>query len=85
MSAEPVTAAQETITCAMLAALVACFATTLLIIDILALTSIHTYLVFGLASFVISAYLVPNLAAYWLGRSLQVIMDPERYEDRRRG
>jgi hypothetical protein len=74
MTDAPVTAAQETITTAILASFVACVAASLAIIDLLSLTSPNAYTVFALASFVISGYLVPNLTAYWIGQPLHLIM-----------
>jgi hypothetical protein len=80
MTGEPVTPAQEMVTTAMLASFLTCTAMSLVFIDYLNLTGVHPYLVFGIASFVVSGYLVPNLTAYWLGKPLHVIMDPSRYE-----
>lgn len=73
----PVTAAQEAVTSAMLAALLACTVASYAIVQYLSLTTATAYLVLGIASFVIGGYLVPNLTALWLGRPLYVIMDTE--------
>ena len=71
---EPVTPAQETVTAAMLASFVACAAASLAVIEYLGLSDLNAYLILSLASFVTSAYLVPNLTAHWLGRPLHTIM-----------
>jgi ABC-type thiamin/hydroxymethylpyrimidine transport system permease subunit len=74
MTSEPVTPAQETVTTAMLAAIVTCATASLAVVEYFALSDLNAYLILTLASFVISGYLVPNLIAYWLGTPLHVIM-----------
>lgn len=71
-----VTPAQEAITTAMLAALLTCGTASYLIVQHLQLSDPIGYLVLAIASFVVAGYLVPNLTACWLGRTLDEIMEP---------
>lgn len=71
-----VTAAQETVTTAMLSALLACGVTSYLIAQYLQVTSPIGYIVLTISSFVVAGYLVPNLTAVWIGRTLDEIMEP---------
>lgn len=75
--ATTVTIAEETITTAMLAALIACAAANYILITQLGINTIPGYIILTIASFVTFAYLVPNLTAFWLGRPLDDIFDPD--------
>lgn len=72
-----VTPAQEAITISMLAALLACGVTSYILVEFLQLNTILGYAALALTSFVVAGYLVPNLTACWLGRTLDDIMDPQ--------
>ncbi|QKY20646.1 hypothetical protein B4589_009740 [Halolamina sp. CBA1230] len=71
---EPVTAAQEAVTNAMLAGIIACGALSLTLIQHFNLTTPISYAILTMTTFVVSAYLIPNLIALWLGRTLDDIM-----------
>lgn len=68
------TAAQEAITCAMLAALLFSGVTTYLILYSLPQISPASVLLLALASVVVSGFLVPHLTAHWIGRPLEDIL-----------
>lgn len=72
-----VTLAEETLTAAMLSAIIACTAVNYIIITQFNITSITGYIVLTIASFVTFGYLVPNLTALWLGRSIDEIYSRE--------
>lgn len=72
-----VTAAQETITSAMLAALLACAVASYTIATYLALTTPLELTILAISTFVVAGYVVPNLTAVWIGRPLAEIMQPE--------
>ena len=74
-SSQPVTPAQELITCAMIATIIVCFAVNYLLISSLNIDSIGGYLMLAVGTFVTTAYVVPKLTAYWIGRPLDEIMD----------
>lgn len=71
-----VTAAQEAITTAMLAALLTCGVISYVLIQYLHINTSIGYIVLTIASFVVAGYLVPNLTACWIGRTLDEIMEP---------
>lgn len=71
-----VTAAQEAVTTAMLAALLVCSVTSYLLVQHLQFSNPMGYIVLTIATFVVAGYLVPNLTAHWIGRSLDDIMEP---------
>lgn len=71
---EPVTAAQETVTNAMLIALIACGALSLAIIRWFGLSDPFAYAILAMTSFVVAGYIVPNITALWLGRPIHEIM-----------
>lgn len=71
---EPVTVAQEAVTNAILASLIACGALSLAIIRVFALSTSLSYAILAMTSFVVAVYVVPNVAAFWLGKPLQEIM-----------
>ncbi len=76
---EPVTVAQEAVTNAILCALIACGALSLTITRWFELSDPLSYVILAMTSFVIAAYIVPNVVAFWLGRPLHDIMsDGER-------
>ncbi len=71
---EPVTVAQEAVTNAILAALIACTALSLTITRWFELSDPLSYAILAMLTFVVAAYIVPNVAAFWLGDSLEEIM-----------
>lgn len=68
------TVAQEAITNAILASLIACAAVSVAVAEQLGVSSISSLFVFAMFTFVVSGYIVPNIVALWLGRPLQTIM-----------
>lgn len=71
----PITAAQETITNAILAALILCTIASYTLLTNEIITSFTGYTALFLANLLTTMYFVPNLTAYWLGRPLEHIMD----------
>jgi len=71
---QPVTVAQETVTNAVLAALISCAALSLAITRWFGLSDPLSYAILAMLTFVVAAYIVPNVAAMWLGKPLEEIM-----------
>lgn len=78
MTQDPVTPAQETITCSMLAAMLACGAATYAIISMFHINSLLGYATLVTASFVTIGYLTPHLTAVWIGRPLDDILNEHK-------
>lgn len=68
----------------MLAALLACAALSLGVVEFFDLTSNLAYAILAMMTLVVAGYVVPNVAALWLGRPLADIMtDDKRAEPSR--
>ena len=71
---EPVTAAQETITMAMMAATICCVFAGYVAVRVLELAGAGTYVLLGVGGMVMIGYVVPHVTAMWIGDSLHEIM-----------
>lgn len=70
----PVTAAQETITMAMMAATICCVVASYIIVRAFELAGSGTYVFLGVGGMVVIGYVVPHVTAMWIGGSLHEIM-----------
>lgn len=77
------TVAQEVVTIAMVSALVSCAALSLVLVEVLALHSLDAYAILAMTSMAITGYVVPNVTAMWLGRSIDDIMRDDGTRERR--
>lgn len=78
------TPAQEAVTTGMLAALISCIALSLALVEYFKLTTLLSYAILAMISFVIAGYVVPNVVAFWLGKPIHEIMtDDARAAPRR--